>query len=93
MLHGEGRRQDSLAPAELLTQQDRAGAVGVEHEDADQGLWFEAGGDDPPAVEERAAGTSTIVDDGLLASREIASGGWIHCVRLAGRDVAVGCES
>jgi len=54
--HGEGRRQDRLAPAELLAQQHRVGAVGVEHERADQELDAEAGGDDPPAVEERAAG-------------------------------------
>src|SRR5438552_843534 len=54
--HGEGRRQDRLAPAELLAQQHRVGAVGVEHERADQELDAEGGGDDPPAVEERAAG-------------------------------------
>src|SRR5947209_3323716 len=53
---GEGRRQDRLAPAEFLAQQHRVGAVGVEHERADQELDAEAGGDDPPAVEERAAG-------------------------------------
>ena len=54
--HREGRRQDRLAPAELLAQQHGVGAVRVEHERADQELDAEAGGDDPPAVEERAAG-------------------------------------
>src|SRR5882762_4975523 len=54
--HGERRRHDRLAPAELLAQQHGVRPVGVEHERADQELDAEAGGDDPPAIEERAAG-------------------------------------
>jgi len=50
--HGEGRRHQRLAPAELLAQQHGVGTVRVEHERADQELEAEAGGNHPPAVED-----------------------------------------